>query len=314
LTTDGTLSISDVDNPAIYQAQNNTAGTYGSFSIDANGQWNYVADSAHNEFIAGQTYTDTFKSEERRVSKTCVIVNILGMTDAAVLGSTIVNLTETDAVLSTDGTLSISDVDSPAVYQAQNNTAGTYGSFSIDANGQWNYVADSAHNEFVAGQTYTDTFNVLSADGTATSVIVNILGTNDAAVLGSATVNLTETDAALTTDGTLSISDVDSPAVYQAQNNTAGTYDAFLLNSNGQWNYVADSAHNEFVAGQTYTDTFNVLSADGTATSVVVNILGTNDAAVLGSATVNLTETDAVLSTDGTLSISDVDSPATYEA
>src|SRR5947207_2291975 len=245
---------------------------------------------------------------------TYVFVTDLGTNDAAVLGSATVNLTETDAALTTDGTFSISDVDSPAIYQAQNNTAGTYGAFSIDANGAWNYVADSAHNEFIAGQTYTDTFNVLSADGTSTSVIVNILGTNDAAVLGSATVNLTETDAVLTTDGTLSISDVDSPAVYQAQNRKRVMYDSFAIYVNWQWNYVADSAHNGFVAGQTYTDTFNVLSADGTATSVVVNILGTNDAAVLGSATVNLTETDAILTTDGTLSISDVDSPAVYQA
>src|SRR5205814_8494773 len=99
-------------------------------------------------------------------------------------GSATVNLTETDTVLTTDGTLSISDVDSPATYQAQNNTAGTYGSFSIDANGAWNYVADSAHNEFEAGQTYTDTFNVLSADGTATCVVVNIFGDKDGVVLG----------------------------------------------------------------------------------------------------------------------------------
>src|SRR5205814_877326 len=198
-----------------------------------------------------QTYTDTFNVLSADGTATSVIVNILGTNDAAVLGSATVNLTETDAVLTTDGTLSISDVDSPAIYQAQNNTAERYGVVNIDANGAWNYVADSAHNEFVAGQTYTDTFNVLSADGTATSVVVNILGTNDAAVLGSATVNLTETDAALTTDGTLSISDVDSPAIYQAQNNTAGTYGSFSIDANGQWNYVADSAHNEFVAGQT---------------------------------------------------------------
>lgn len=96
------------------------------------------------------------------------MVNILGTNDAAVLGAATVNLTETDAVLSTNGTLSISDVDSPATYQVQTNSAGTYGSFSIDANGDWNYVADSAHNEFQAGQTYTDTFNVFSADGTMT--------------------------------------------------------------------------------------------------------------------------------------------------
>src|SRR5947207_14326509 len=181
---------------------------------------------------------------------TYVFVTDLGTNDAAVLGSATVNLTETDAALTTDGTFSISDVDSPAIYQAQNNTAGTYGAFSIDANGAWNYVADSAHNEFIAGQTYTDTFNVLSADGTATSVVVNILGTNDAAVLGSATVNLTETDAVLSTDGTLSISDVDSPAVYQAQNNTAGTYGAFSIDARSEERRVGNEGRNEFEAEQ----------------------------------------------------------------
>ena len=77
-------------------------------------------------------------------------------------------------------------------------TAGTYGTFAIDAAGAWTYTASSAHNEFVAGTTYTDTFSVTSADGTTTTVTINILGTNDAAVLSAATtVNLTETNAAL---------------------------------------------------------------------------------------------------------------------
>ncbi|WP_148710201.1 VCBS domain-containing protein, partial [Pseudomonas lini] len=114
--------------------------------------------------------------------------------------------------LTTNGSLSISDVDSPATFVAQTNTAGSYGQFSIGTDGAWSYVADSAHNEFVAGTTYTDTFAVSSADGTLTSVTVHITGTNDAAVLSSASITLTETDAPLTTNGSLSISDVDSPA------------------------------------------------------------------------------------------------------
>ena len=66
---------------------------------------------------------------------------------------------------------------------AQAGTAGSYGTFAIDAAGAWTYTASSAHNEFAAGTTYTDTFAVASADGTTTSVTINILGTNDAAVL-----------------------------------------------------------------------------------------------------------------------------------
>ena len=93
------------------------------------------------------------------------------------------NLTETNAAadISTSGTLTISDVDSPATFVAQAGTAGSYGTFAIDTAGAWTYTASSAHNEFVAGTTYTDTFSVASADGTPTSVTINILGTNDAA-------------------------------------------------------------------------------------------------------------------------------------
>ena len=51
---------------------------------------------------------------------------------------------------------------------------GSYGTFAIDGAGAWTYTASSAHNAFVAGTTYTDTFSVASADGTPTSVTINI--------------------------------------------------------------------------------------------------------------------------------------------
>ncbi|MGF6332038.1 VCBS repeat-containing protein [Pseudomonas sp. BS3782 TE3695] len=314
LTTNGTLTISDVDSAATFVAQSNTAGSYGQFSIGTNGAWSYVANSAHNEFVAGTTYTDTFSVSSADGTLTSVTVHILGTNDAAVLSADIANLTETNAPLTTNGTLTISDVDSAATFVAQSNTAGSYGQFSIGTNGAWSYVANSAHNEFVAGTTYTDTFSVSSADGTLTSVTVHILGTNDAAVLSADIANLTETNAPLTTNGTLTISDIDSAATFVAQPNTAGSYGQFSIGTNGAWSYVANSAHNEFVAGTTYTDTFSVSSADGTLTSVTVHILGTNDAAVLSSASVTLTETNAPLTTTGTLTISDVDSPEIFQA
>jgi VCBS repeat-containing protein len=100
-----------------------------------------------------------------------------------VLSADVSNLTETDTAgdISTAGMLTISDVDSPASFVAQAGTIGSYGTFAIDAAGAWTYTASSAHNEFAAGATYTDTFSVASADGTLSSVTINILGTNDAA-------------------------------------------------------------------------------------------------------------------------------------
>ena len=84
------------------------------------------------------------------------------------LSADVSNLTETDTAgdISTAGTLTISDVDSPASFVAQAGTVGSYGTFAIDSAGAWTYTANSEHNEFEDGTTYTDTFAVASADGT----------------------------------------------------------------------------------------------------------------------------------------------------
>src|SRR6185437_15610014 len=246
----------DVDSPATFVAQSDTAGTYGHFSIGTDGAWSYTANSAHDEFAAGQTYSDVFNVASADGTQTSVTVNIHGANDAAVLSSAVVDLNETNAPLTTGGTLTVSDVDSPATFVAQANTAGSYGQFSIGTNGVWSYTANSAFDSLNVGQSVGDTFQVFSADGTATSVQVTIHGTNDAAVLSSAAVDLNETNAPLTTGGTLTISDVDSPATFVAQSNTAGTYGHFSIGTDGVWSYAANSALDSLNVGQSVSDTF----------------------------------------------------------
>ena len=107
---------------------------------------------------------------------------------------------------------------------------------------------------------------------------------NDAAVItGTAVVNLTETNVVLTTSGKLNLTDVDGAASFVAQSDVAGSkgYGVFTLNSNGKWSYKTNDALNKFVAGAVYTDTLAITSADGTASTITVNILGTNDAPVI---------------------------------
>src|SRR6185436_8800283 len=160
---------------------------------------------------------------------------------------------------------------------------------------------------------------VHTCDRTISSVTIHITGTNDAAVLSSATVDLTETNSAtdISTSGTLTVSDVDSAETFQAQTDQAGTYGKFSIDTAGHWSYVADNAHNEFVDGVTYTDTFGVASADGTSTSVTIHITGTNDEAVIsGGIHGNATEAGGVsndipgASATGTLTDADVDNAA----
>ncbi|MDB5505344.1 MAG: hypothetical protein JWR89_5246, partial [Tardiphaga sp.] len=286
--------------------------------------WTYNPTAANLDFLkAGDHLTIEYTA---RVSDGIVnsgtqilTITIDGSNDAAVLSSATVPLTEanTAAAISTSGTLTVSDLDrGEQAFVARNAVAGAYGHFSIGTNGAWSYTADTAHNEFVGGQLYSDTFAVTSIDGTTTSVTVNITGTNDAAVLSSATRNLVETDNAadISSSGTLTITDPDSSPTFVPQNGTVGTYGAFSIAANGAWSYTASSAHNEFLSGTTYTDTFSVSSADGTTTSVVIHIAGSNDLPVItvvGGADTAVVEAGTTVPGDpnasGQLTISDLD-------
>ncbi|VVP99103.1 hypothetical protein PS934_02349 [Pseudomonas fluorescens] len=330
LSVSGQFSSTDIDHNATasWTINGSPTGTYGSIAVDSTGQWTYTlangtdgVTSAVQSLKAGESHDEVFSVQVSDglggVDTQLVTITVTGTNDAAVLSADIANLTETNAAvdISTTGTLTISDVDSAATFVAQTNTAGSYGQFSIGTGGAWTYVANSAHNEFAAGTTYTDTFAVSSADGTLTSVTVHILGTNDAAVLSADIANLTETNAAvdISTTGTLTISDVDSAATFVTQTNTAGSYGQFSIGTGGAWTYVANSAHNEFAAGTTYTDTFAVSSADGTLTSVTVHIAGSNDSPTITSnggdttASVNVAENTTTVTT---VVATDADLPA----
>ena len=111
-----------------------------------------------------------------------VNISVTAVNDAAVITPVVVNLTETNAILSTGGTLTITDIDSPAIFVAQASTVGTYGTFTLTTAGVWTYTTSTAHNEFSAGVTYTDVLTVTSADGTTSTITVNIAGTNDGPV------------------------------------------------------------------------------------------------------------------------------------
>jgi len=83
-----------------------------------------------------------------------------------------------------------------------------YGTWTMTSGGAWTYNLDnnnSAVQALNAGDTLTDTFTVTTLDGTPQIVTITINGANDAAVLSADTVNLTETNSALSTGGTLTI-------------------------------------------------------------------------------------------------------------
>ncbi len=344
LSTSGSLGISDVDNPANFVAQAGTAGTHGSFSIDAAGAWSYTAGSAHDEFVAGTTYTDSFSVAAVDGTTTTVTINILGTNDAAVIGGTVSgNVIEAGGVANgtantptASGTLTAADVDNAddsfAVVSAPTLGANGYGSYTIDAGGNWSYALDNGNaavQALNAGDTLTDSFSVASIDGTSQTISISIDGTNDAAVIGgTVSGNVIEaggvangTTNTPTASGTLTAADVDNAddsfAVVSAPTLAANGYGSYTIDAGGNWSYALDNGHaavQALNAGDTLTDSFSVASIDGTSQTISITIDGRNDAAVLTADTVGLAETNAVLSTSGNLGISDVDNPANFVA
>ncbi|WP_441229190.1 T1SS-143 repeat domain-containing protein [Tardiphaga sp. 215_C5_N2_1] len=277
------------------------AGQYGSLKLNSDGSYTYTVTETNSTVQAlnvGQSVTETFTYTVRDAGGLTdtaqLVITINGANDAAVItGNVTGSVTEasgvanaTPGIPTATGDLNATDVDNAATFTVQSNVATSYGTFSIDADGAWTYNLNNANSTVQGlnnGGTLHDLITVTTADGTSKQIDVTINGANDAAVVSSATVNLTETNSAasISATGSLTITDVDNPATFVAQNNVSGTYGKFSITSAGAWTYTANNAHDEFQVGQTYTDTFTVSAADGTQTSVTIKIAGTNDAPVL---------------------------------
>ena len=312
----GSLTITDADaGEAVFQTQTGTTGDYGSFSVGADGNWTYDLDATSADALTeGQVVTESFEVLSADGTPTTVTVTITGTDDAPVIGGTASDtLTESDVGQQASGSLTITDADAgEAVFQTQAGTAGDYGSFSVGADGNWTYDLDgTSADALTEGQVVTESFEVLSADGTATTVTVTITGTDDAPVIGgTATDSLTESDVGQQASGSLTITDADAgEAVFQTQTGTAGDYGNFSVGTDGNWTYDLDATSADALTeGQVVTESFEVLSADGTATTVTVTITGTDDAPVIGgTATDSLTESDVGQQASGSLTITDAD-------
>ncbi|HHF7376239.1 TPA: VCBS domain-containing protein, partial [Legionella feeleii] len=163
----------------------------------ANGAWTYTANNAQTaiqQLGAGQTLTDSFTATSLDGTATKVVtVTIQGTNDVPVIagvstGTVTEDVNVTSGNLTSGGTLTIADVDAgQSSFIAQPSVAGTYGTFTLAANGAWTYTANNAQaaiQQLKVGQSLTDSFTAKSLDGTATKVVtVTIQGTNEVPIL-----------------------------------------------------------------------------------------------------------------------------------
>ncbi|WP_162184040.1 VCBS domain-containing protein [Vibrio owensii] len=309
ITTSGTLTSTDVDNPDNTFTPDSIKGTHGDLIIDANGHWIFTANSAFNQLNVGDNVEETFTVTSVDGTQSTIKVTINGTNDAATVTSATVAVDETNTAITTSGTLTSTDVDNPDNAFTPHSITGTHGDLTIDANGHWVFTANNAFNQLNVGDKVEETFTVTSVDGTPSTIKVTINGTNDAATVSRATVAVDETDKAVTTFGTLTSTDVDNQDNAFTASTQHGTHGDLTIDGNGHWVFTANSEFNQLNVGDKVEETFTITSVDGTPSTIKVTINGTNDAATVSSATVVVDETDTAITTSGTLTSTDVDNP-----
>jgi len=264
-------------------------------TMNPDGTISYVAGSGFDYLQEGESATDTFSYTVRMangaLSTATVTVNIAGKNDlATITGDTEGSVTE-DGVLTTDGTLTVSDLDhDQSSFQLVDDAAlaGTYGDFTFNSStGEWDFTGNNGAEtqSLREDEEAVQTLVVKSLDGTAEETItVRIKGVNDIATFGGDETGSVTEDGVLTTGGTLTVSDLDhDQSGFQSVDDIAlaGTYGDFTFDSDtGVWGYTlrngADNVQS-LIGGQTVDDTLTVESLDGTTKEIVVTINGADE-------------------------------------
>ncbi len=287
----------------------------GSVSIDhVTNQVLYDPEENYDYLAEGETATVKLKytmSDEHGVeSVSRVIITITGTDDEAVItGETSGDVTEDDTP-GASGTLTITDVDhddSPS-FNAQTGTAGMYGTFTIDANGEWSYTLGDEAQALADGETKTETFTVTADDGTTTQdVTVTVTGTDDPPTLMADLGDLTKIVGTDPDDDTVPPSSLTYELNIAPESIDSGTFNSITIsgvpagvtlsagtnNGDGTWTLVND----EWIGLTMTIDDTGIEDFSLTVTAEVTYDFG--DTASVVSSSIDVSMTDDKYGTDG---------------
>jgi VCBS repeat-containing protein len=275
----------------------NLTANHGSVVDNGDGTFTITPDDDYNGLVSLSYNVDDGHGGSTAASQSFELASV---NDAATFsGLDYQYVGENDPVNTVGGDLDSTDVDGvdDAFIAVTTETASDlgYGTFTIDASGNWTYTLDNS-NPAVDAMNITDeavdSFTVYAADGTAKVITVTIAGNNDAAdingtISGSVTEATPSNAGTPTATGTLTSDDVDNPDnlfIAKASTATASGFGSFTMSAGGMWAYTLNNANatvNALPTGGTLTDTFSVQSVDGTVQTISVTIHGATDAIVV---------------------------------
>lgn len=185
----GSVAATDADTSAkLKYALVNTAPAGLTFNDD--GTYSFDAGNAAYDNLKGGETKDLvmkFKANDGVVdsAEQTLTITLKGVNDVATISGTSMGDVIEDATTTTaNGSLNVSDVDAgQAKVEAQTDTAGKFGKFSITEAGEWTYELDNKLIQSLPKDYFLkDKLTVKSIDGTATrEVVITIVGADDRA-------------------------------------------------------------------------------------------------------------------------------------
>ncbi|MDF8333296.1 VCBS domain-containing protein [Novosphingobium cyanobacteriorum] len=333
-TVTGKVNVSDADHDQSFAEAGSGTGDFGSFSVDADGNWSYVLDNDsnavqrlaigetvqeksftiysadHSAFVTLQfSVTGTNDAPKVTLSQTATATQYgLPATLNALAGATDVDHTDSLSV-------TFSSLPAGVTYNAST------GLFMLDTFNQ-------TYWHLPAGVSETITVNYGISDGTTTtpaSVKFVITGVNDPGYSvndESVAFDNQVTEAGginngnagdPSASGKVIVRDVDDgEAKYQAPATLAGKYGNFQFDANtGVWSYTLDNSKattQGLVAGAADVDLLRIKTYDGNSSEIFVVVNGANDTPTFGGTSTGAVTEDATTTTaTGSLTINDVD-------
>ncbi|MEZ8044154.1 VCBS domain-containing protein [Vibrio sp. 10N.237.312.C02] len=312
IETGGALTIDDPDVTFIAKDAEGENG-FGSFVVNEDGSWTFVANSPFDELADGEQIQDTTTVQTSDGGEQVITVTIIGTDDAAVATDDSGSVTEDIDVdeitnqLVTSGQIVITDVDSDTpTYSADGefNLVGStnesqLGVLSIDPDGAWTYVVNNDDVQYLDDDEFvTEVYTVTASDGTTSEVTITINGADDPSDItvgegdsdtGEVTedVDVDQESNNLATSGTLTITDVDDNdvaafepnGVFNPEGSTNDTALGVLtITDGGEWTYVVNNDDVQYLDDDEFvTEVYTVTAIDGTTSEVTITINGADD-------------------------------------
>ncbi|WP_341508907.1 Ig-like domain-containing protein [Photobacterium damselae subsp. damselae] len=321
LTTGGTLTATDVDNPDnSFKPQEGVTGQYGQFTINSQGEWTFVSNGALDELAEGEVVTDHFVVESIDGTQHTITVEIIGTNEGPQAHDDRVTTKEDNAIAldllsndsDVDGTIQITQIAGVELTGGVQEITVENGQIRVAADGTLTFVPNANYNGDVSFDYHITDNHGATSEATVT---IKVMPDNDAPEFDqdSYQFNYDENSIKGTVIGKVTATDIDSIDLnYEiSQGNDNGW---FQINDKGEITLTEKgllAAANDYELGDNEHQLQITVSDGGKQTTidVVLNEQNVNEAPTGQNIEITTNEDTAAILSWELFNAQDIDTP-----